>query len=398
MKLACLTSSLAVGKDGVGDYTRGLAHEWIAAGHRCLLISLNESDGTDEAEAGCVTVLRLAGSATWKKRTEKALAALHEFQPDWVSLQFVCYGFHPKGLTFEFTRHIAPLFTIGRRHVMLHELWIGESDGYGLKDRVIGWLQKRSVIGLLRTLRPAVVHTSNPVYRELLQRNGVRALELPLPGNIPVLTPTAGGLEIMLRKHGSPLDSSSRDAWWVAGIFGTIHPQWSPVRFLDGLCRLACEKQKRLLFLHFGRTHQDGAAAWQKLADKFADRGKFLAIGPQSEAFLSTALQALDFGIATSPWALIGKSGSVAAMLDHGLPVAVPDDDWQLRRGPTPEPTADPLLFRAHDFLEALRVGSIARRAPHSRLASIANQFLRDLAATETQGERDPAICRSPRS
>jgi hypothetical protein len=72
-------------------------------------------------------------------------------------------------------------------------------------------------------------------------------------------------------------------------------------------------------------------------------------------------------------------------MLDHGLPVAVPDDDWQLRRGMTPEPTADPLLFRADDFLEALRVGSIERRAPHSRVASIANQFLRDLAATRIQ-------------
>jgi hypothetical protein len=296
--------------------------------------------------------LRLTRSATWKKRVEKARAALQEFQPDWVSLQFVCYGFHPKGLTFEFARHVAPLFTLGRGHVMLHELWIGESNGYGLKDRVIGWLQKRSVIGLLRTLRPAVIHTSNPVYREVLRRNGLGALELPLPGNIPVLTPVAGGLETMLRKHGSPLDFSNRDAWWVAGIFGTIHPQWSPVRFLDGLCSLAREKQKRLLLLHFGRTHQDGAAAWQKLADKFTGRGKLPRNRTTAEAFLSTALQALDFGIATSPWALIGKSGCTAAMLDHGLPVAVPDDDWQLRRGVTPEPTADPCFFARTTFLK----------------------------------------------
>jgi hypothetical protein len=298
-----------------------------------------------------------------------------------VSLQFVCYGFHPKGLTFDLARHVAPLFRIASGHVMLHELWIGESTGYGLKDRFIGAWQRRGVISLLRTLRPAVIHTSNPVYRELLRRNGLSALELPLPGNVPVVKPEGGGLETMLRRHGLPWNSSDRDNWWVAGIFGTIHPQWSPIRFLDGLCTLARERKKRLLFLHFGRTPKDGTDAWLKLAEKFSDRGNFLVLGPQEETFLSTALQALDFGIATSPWALIGKSGSAATMLDHGLPVAVPDDDWQLRRGPTPEPTVDPLLFRADDFLEALRVGSLARRAPHSRLASIAEQFLRDLGA-----------------
>lgn len=384
MKLACLTSSLAVGTDGVGDYTRGLVREWIAMGHRCLVISLNESDATGEDELGCGTVLRLPSSMSWMNRTERAVLALREFQPDWVSLQFVCYGFHPKGLTFDLARHVAPLFTIGRRHVMLHELWIGESTGYGLKDRVIGWLQKRGIIGMLRTLRPTVIHTSNPVYRELLRRNGLRALELPLPGNIPVIAPAAGGLETMLLRHGSQLDSSNRDGWWIAGVFGTIHPKWLPVIFVDRLCTLARERRKRLLFLHFGRTHKDGQAAWQKLADRFAGRGDFLVLGPQHEILVSTALQALDFGVATSPWALIGKSGCAAAMLDHGLPVVVPDEDWQLRRGLTPEPTLDPLLFRVDDFLKALAVGSIKRRAPHSRLASIAEQFLRDLATANS--------------
>jgi hypothetical protein len=382
MKLACLTSSL--GEDGVGDYTRGLVREWKAAGHRCLLISLNESDVTCEGEAECGAVLRLAGSLPWKRRTGKALAALHQFQPDWVSLQFVCYGFHPKGLTFDHARRFAPLFTTGRGHVMLHELWIGESTGYGLKDRLIGWLQKRGVISLLRTLRPAVIHTSNPVYRELLRRYGLKALELPLPGNIPVITPVVGGFETLLRRHGLPFDSLERDDWWIAGVFGTIQRQWSPLRFLDELCTLARKKRKRMLFLHFGRTHKDGAAVWQKLAEQFGTGGTFLVLGPQEESVLSTVLQAVNFGIATSPWALIGKSGCAAAMLDHGLPVAVPDDDWQLRRGLTPEPTADPLLFQADDFLKALCLGSIERRAPHSRFASIAEQFLRDLAAASS--------------
>lgn len=380
VNFAFLTSSLAPGRDGVGDYTRQVSRALTATGHRCLLISLNDGEATDDGESWCGRVLRLSGAASWASRTERALAALREFQPDWVSLQFVCYGFHPKGLTFGLAAQFAPLFAVGRGHVMLHELWIGESDEYGLKDRVVGSLQKRGMLRLLRVLRPAVVHTSNPVYVELLRRNAVSARELPLPGNIPVVEPESGWLETTMRSNRliGP-ESFARDDWWVAGVFGTIHPHWDAAQWIEQLCDLAREQRKRLLVLHLGYTPEAGAAAWKRLANDYAARGAFLALGAQSAERISTVLQNLDFGIATSPWTLIGKSGSVAALLDHGIPVMVPRDDWKLRRGPTPEPTSHPLLFRGEEFFRALRGGRLTRRKPEPRIRSIAEQMLRDL-------------------
>jgi hypothetical protein len=46
---------------------------------------------------------------------------------------------------------------------------------------------------------------------------------------------------------------------------------------------------------------------------------------------ISKILQCLDLGLATSPRQLIQKSGSVAAMLEHGLPILVTRNDWRLR-------------------------------------------------------------------
>jgi len=93
---------------------------------------------------------------------------------------------------------------------------------------------------------------------------------------------------------------------------------------------------------------------------------------------VSQLLHAADFGIAAHPWALIGKSGAATAMLEHGLPVLVPRDDWTLRGGLADRgPAADPLLQR----LSGLEAGTTAhwlarRRAPRSVLAKTVDQFL----------------------
>ena len=67
-------------------------------------------------------------------------------------------------------------------------------------------------------------------------------------------------------------------------------------------------------------------------------------------------LLSLDLGLATSPRQIIQKSGSVAALLEHGLQVLVTRDDWRLR-GPevSAEETSARLLSpQQFSFLEIL--------------------------------------------
>ena len=84
-------------------------------------------------------------------------------------------------------------------------------------------------------------------------------------------------------------------------------------------------------------------------------------------------------GIATTPWALIDKSGSVTAMLEHGLPVVVTRQDWSLRHEKIPEAFSHPLLYRLDDkFITELKKG-IHRAEPESRLPDVADQFINSL-------------------
>ena len=86
-----------------------------------------------------------------------------------------------------------------------------------------------------------------------------------------------------------------------------------------------------------------GAAAG--MPQRHAAAGPHAILGSASSRWASIRssasppyLQALDFGLTSYPYALIGKSSSVIAMLEHGLPVIVDWGDLQAR--PSRDPSA----------------------------------------------------------
>jgi hypothetical protein len=373
MKLLFLCTSLEPGRDGVGDYTRLLADACIAAGHEVRLIALNDEhlvSGGSEWQRGPnheMLCVRLSPNERWDERFATTLAIIQEFNPDWLSWQVVPYGFHPKGLI----PHQAAAFgELGRNrnvHVMLHELWIGLSRGEPMKNIAYGALQKRRMMQFLRALRPSLLHTSNVTYQTVLAREGCTAHILPLFGNMPVteLVP--------------PVPNASE---WIGGIFGTVHPQLEPKPCFDQLAEGAKVSGRRLRILGIGRLGPYGDQMFAAMSREYAGVVEFTVIGEKEPAEVSRLLQTLDFGIATHPWALVGKSGAVAAMLDHGLPVIVPRDDWILRVRPIIVPPIDRLVVQLSEMPPELMAGRMARRqAPAPRLPSIAALFLESLEA-----------------
>jgi hypothetical protein len=193
---------------------------------------------------------------------------------------------------------------------------------------------------------------------------------------------------VELRRRGLAIDDRNRDEFLLAGVFGTVHPEWNPIPFLDQLARTAGELRRQPVLLAVGRIGSAGPRALARTVGRYGTDLPCVNLGEQSPERISEFFQALDFGIATSPWALIGKSGTAAAMLDHGLPVAVPRDDWKLRAAPTPEPAPHPLLFRGGEtFFTALRRGFPAS-VPKPRLAELAERMIEDLRAAT--GARRP--------
>lgn len=372
MKILFLCAGLEAGRNGVGDYCRRLSAAGRDAGWAAALLAIHDRGvQTPTQEDAPIPLLRLPQEIPWDERHQHAAGFLTREHPDWVSLQFVGYGLAPRGIVFRWVPRLAALLAGRRVHLMFHELWIGAATEYGLRDRLIGFVQKRAIRQLVRRLRPAVVHTSNAAYQQLLAGIGVRAGRLPLPGNLPVAA-GAGAVP------GWP--ALDRTKCWVAGIFGSIHPQWQPEPWLDECIAHCRQAGRRLVLVQFGEAGAAGRAKWQRLETGYRDRIECVTLGPGEPEAISRTLAQLDFGIATSPWALIEKSGATAAFLDHGVPVLVTRDDWRLRTGFTPPPAGHPLLFRsAPALIRALPFRPVA----NDRTPGIARHLCRDLVAAQ---------------
>jgi hypothetical protein len=344
MKILFICSSLELGRDGVGDYTRRLAGECATHGHHCTVLALNDAHVTTESDTTEheLRIIRLPATEAWTERLASAREYLRLIDPDWVSWQLVAYGFHPRGFLPADLLRAAPSLRGAHCHVMLHELWLGLEVGSSWRQRALGWLQRRGVICLLDQLQPDCIQTSQGTYQEALCREGFETSVLPLFGNVPIasdLSPAGSPLVRWLPTNENDVGGVSL----VAITFGTLHPQWKPAATISWFKETAHRLGRLPALVAVGRTGQRAAG----ILDEFRRHGiRVASTGELDGTAVSRLLRAADFGIAPHPWALIGKSGAAAAMLEHGLPVLVPRDDWQLRGSAHRDVSADPRLVR----------------------------------------------------
>ena len=402
MRIVFLCSSLEPGRDGVGDYTRLLARECVRQGHACALLALHDRHITAPIEETIpispspnggvssphsafgfspIPMLRLPAAMPWPERVEKASAFRASFQPDWVSLQFVPYGFNDKGIITGLANRLQKIAgDFSRVHIMFHELWIGAAKESSLRHRFTGAIQRLFIHDMIRKLKPSVIHTHTPAYVAMLKEAGFSASLLPLFGAIPIVD---GGnvqwLWAALAGVGCSINDQNRAGFWLTGFFGALHREWEPEPFFGILRRTAQTAGKQVCILAIGRTGV-GETRWEQMAHEYAGDFFFLKLGEQPPEKISQCLQAMDFGIAASPWQLIGKSSTVAAMLDHGLPTIVTRDDVHFRIPVTASPSTDPLLIQCDTYLGASLAGSLKRRPALSRSSEITSRFLSQLS------------------
>jgi glycosyltransferase involved in cell wall biosynthesis len=358
VKILFLSGALEPGKDGVGDYTRTLATECTRLGHETFLLSLN--DPWIDAPLNEQREVRLGAKLSWPNRLKFAKIFVTEIRPDMVSLQFVPYSFHPAGLSFALPQLLRACIGRIQTQVMFHEIWIGEQTDASRNARVIGFCQRKIIEGMVKSLTCQAIHTSNPVYIYLLTRRGIDAKHLPLFGSVPV---------VQVEKFPRRNDNVLR-----LGMFGSIHPEWSPDELFVQLLNL----HKPIQFSHIGRIGP-GESVWMNLAERYGSMIDIQRLGERSLEDISRFFSSIDFGVSTTPQSLIGKSSSVAAMLDHGLPVIVNRNDVHFRGVPETALTSELLIPLDKAFLERLRLASTRRQSPKPRLPEVAEQFLREI-------------------
>ena len=366
--------------DGVGDYTRRLAGELAATGHSCALLALADSRvkvaaAGDFGEAAApLPYLRLPAAETWPERVWRAKEFCASMAPEWISWQIVPYGFEPRGLCFGLgtrCREIA-----GGRHsqVMFHEIWIGEADEAPLKNKLIGKLQKFILHGFLRTLQPRVVHTHTPLYQQLLERDGWRAKILPLFGNIPLTPfPRADWLKEKWPEGGW----ANRAAWMIFVLFGSIHPEWNGDEFRQRSLAAAQQAGKKGLLIAIGRAGDAGEEILRGLQRQENDSWKLLSLGQQAGEDVSQALLLADYGVSALPPEYLFKSGTAAAMTDHGLPIILTRPVSRYANCPS-----EKLLVGLKNATQNFDLAGLKKSNPESQLPAVAARFIRDLAQT----------------
>lgn len=314
MNIAFICGSVEIGKDGVGDYTTALARELVKKEIKIAIIALNDpyvrtiSLNKESEIEDCLTVLRLPFGLTRHQQIRHAKIFLNEFNPQLVSLQFVPYAFNRKGLPFKLGRIVKTIAGDTDIHVMFHEGWVGAHGIFDLKQLVYSLLQKRLISYLFTILKPKVVHTHLPFYFQTLTQLGLKVKKLPLFSNIPVCR----------------AEANIENKKFITAFFSQVSGTPAVVSFLKELNRVLAISgyTHDLIFIGGTDVKNNEVARILENEIKFSNVS-FTGFLPPSD--ISFALAGCSLGISPIPLHAVGKSGSIAAFLSHGVPVAAPE-------------------------------------------------------------------------
>lgn len=374
MRIALIAGGAEPGRDGIGDHARLLARELIRRGHSAWILAIadahiEEPGSTTFTLDGIeITALRLPERLSNARRYELAGLALDNAQAEAVLYDFSPTQYEGRGLIWSVARQMASLAYGRKRAILMHEYSLGRQRGAGLKRRLWGRGQTWGFRRFARALNGLRFATTNLVYARMLERDGFAAQIVPLYGNIPVLPPPpTNWCHVRLREAG--IAPQGARGFYCAGFFGSLYEGAELGPALPTLQAAAAKAGGRLCILSVG--HQGASEAiWNAWREKFAADATFLAVGRQEAADISAYIQSLDLGLATASVARAGKSGSLAAFLDHGLPSLVLSDyeHYEFLSDSTKALPAGALPFN-EETSALLRTTPILPRAPRGDAA-----------------------------
>ena len=370
MKIIFLCGCLEPGRDGVGDYVRRLALELINQGHDVSAVALNDGyveikdSGFQQLDGVSFAVLRLPKSLSYSRRFLELEEWSEIFSPDIISIQFVSYAFHTKGLPFAILYPLKKLSSKYRFHIMFHELWIGMEVSSSWKDILVGKLQMFIIQQLVRIVRPVSMHTQTSIYQVQLEKIGINALYLPLFGNIPVASVTD-------EKSNGNASQKKNEISLV--FFGGIHPGAPVTEFAEEVAEYSRTKNIKVKLTFLGRSGKE-QENWLNIWSLHSLPAEVL--GEQSAEKISSILSDSFLGLTTTPYALIEKSGSVVAMLEHGLPVLCVRGKWKTDSNPNSYNVRGVLQYRKGNLDECMKPAKFQR---HPLLPQVTADFVRSL-------------------
>lgn|SRR5690554_4445501 len=362
-KILFICGSLEPGRDGVGDYAREVAGAINSRGIEARIISikdrsvagvLKEKQWSGEQD---ISVLRLSESLPFKIRKNEYEKFVSEFNPQWISLQYVPYAFSSKGIPLQLYRFLK-IKTGVKWHFMIHESYIGNNGK--LKRSIVRRLQILTLNTLVKNFNPLVIHTTIPSYQSLLRDIGIESEILGLFGNIPIT---------------ENFSNDNNDEIFRGVYFGAPPKEENFEFFINGINQYLHKRDDSMELVLCGQSGKLGKVFATALrAGIKSQRFDLIEKGRMAADDLSNLFLKMDFGIARISPHLLGKSGSAIAMLEHGLPLWIPLAKSQ-------DEIHESFDFRLDQCFFDLSELQLSKQSfqPGSRIEDIVNSFINGL-------------------
>jgi hypothetical protein len=228
---------------------------------------------------------------------------------DFYILQYSPFAFASKGTVGKPLINLSDFLNSKNIFVNFHEIWIGDYKKANLKEKILGWFQKREIIRFLRTTNPNLITTSNAASLARLKKGGFEVKLLYLFGNIPYYS-----------AHPITVKQNIKVAF-----FGTPYEKFPYELLAERLRSITKLSGKSIELRIIGRQREEiGLQKIRKIAKKY--QFTISETGNLSPERLSIELQDCSFGVSTTPYDILGKSGATSAMLEHGLSLLTYDD------------------------------------------------------------------------
>ena len=322
MKIVFICGSIEPGKDGVGDYTRRLAGEIIRKGNHESIIAMNDRhvsviQQTSQIDNDIeINILRIPAIFNNSSKTKVSKEFIHRHNPEWLSLQYVPFSFHPKGLHFGLAGMLSKIGKGRKWHIMFHEIWVGINIESSFKIKIWGILQKYISIKSIKKLKPLICETNTEFYQYCLKKIGFYSSFSSIPSNI-------NSRKII--KQSTNVNNSKV----VFLLFGGIHFGAPVADFLDYITSAHnITKGKKIEFIFLGSS---GIYLSEWTFALGIKKIEYKVYGFCSEGEISNLLSACDFGVSTTPYILSCKSGSLATYLQFEIPVLCVARNWNVK-------------------------------------------------------------------
>ena len=312
-QILMLCGCLEPGLDGVADHVLRLSEELVRLGYEITALALADpfiNQRQDYRHIG-IRILRFPTSLSRQASYRWALTVASEDQPDLVIWHYVPWSYDRYGVPGKHTTQFARCMARHSLTMMMHELWVWNLDKVlhrqSVKEQVLGWAQRQRIVRLLKSSDRIKVSTSNSQYAAMLSRTNVEADIWPMFSNIP---PRASNP----RRATKPIR---------VAFFGTPRHNFPFARTIQPLLELAEDAKTEIMVDCVGRHEKRGTAliaAWRSELPGLT----WVEHGPLSAVDASRVLSQCTYAVAHHPAHAIGRSGSAAAYLEHGLTVLVP--------------------------------------------------------------------------